>query len=693
MNHSTASVQQLGRYHVQNLIASGGMANIYRAKLVGVEGFEKVVAIKQILPHWSSNREFIDMLIDEAKVLLRLNHANIVHVFELNKQDDIYYLVMEYVDGADLRHVLKNLSERKEVLPVDLSLHIISQVLQALQYAHSRLDSTQQSLEIVHRDISPQNILLSRDGEVKVTDFGIAKIIGKTNETVTGTLKGKFAYMSPEQALGRDIDHRTDIFAAGIVLYEMVTGQRCFKGKNDLETLEAVRAAHLDFSSQAHLPQAIKDLISRALARDVDLRFQSAEDMLLQIRQIQNDFPSSSTEVRNFLQPILTMHHISLGTEKVLRSKTKVLEPSSANASTIIVTRSDSGTMQHPETILESQPKSLSNSFSSPSTLIRAQLEKTVLEEQATVVSSQPFLPVEFSQPVEHSQKNHERNHERKWRPIYTYVLPLLVGSLVFVAYHFYTQKKSSRMADASPSIPEQVMLPQPSPLSGSSPSQATNPSSLVEDKPVIPNLGTPVVITPSSQVPNLEIQKSGLESTVKLDPPKQDISTTNLAMIDKKELSPLSPLSTAEKKSDIPTQTSSILKQKSVGDDPKKTSAENSTGKIKSNSDKNIDPAKDKQSEISTGSLDKDGKVKAGKGRVVVNVVPWGKVTVIKSNGSAVASQEAPLKRELSGGNYTVKVNFPPMDKTLSTGLYISEGALVRCSARFGEKNSLSCR
>lgn len=298
-------LQQLGRYLLIEKISSGGMATVYRSKLFGVEGFVKDVAIKKILPHWSGNAEFIRMLIDEAKVLLHLNHANIVQVLELNREDDAYYLVMEYVDGVDLRNLSQRLKETGRFMPLMLVCAVARQILSGLHYAHEKKDRTEQSLGIVHRDVSPQNILISYDGEVKITDFGIAKIVGKTSETVTGTLKGKFAYMSPEQAMGQKVDHRTDIFAMGILLFEMATGERCFKGDTDLETLEAVRQARVVFPQITHerIPERLREIILKSLKKNREERFASAADFQADLRAFEREmgFTATAGDLRDFL--------------------------------------------------------------------------------------------------------------------------------------------------------------------------------------------------------------------------------------------------------------------------------------------------------------------------------------------------------------------------------------------------------
>lgn len=254
------------------------MAEIFRAVLTGVEGFEKVVVIKRIHPVWSERREFITMLVDEAKLLVHLNHPNIVQVFELGREGDTYYIAMEYVEGVDLRQVVQRLKALNRRLPQELALRIVLETLRGLHYAHERTLKDRGRLGIVHRDVSPQNILLSFEGEVKVTDFGIAKAMTQSHETQTGVLKGKYAYMSPEQAVGAALDARTDVFAAGIVLYELLFARRLFAASSEVETLDKVRRAEIPWPEGSdQLFPGLKEALETALRKDAKGRFPDAE--------------------------------------------------------------------------------------------------------------------------------------------------------------------------------------------------------------------------------------------------------------------------------------------------------------------------------------------------------------------------------------------------------------------------------
>ncbi|MBI3541471.1 MAG: serine/threonine protein kinase [Deltaproteobacteria bacterium] len=280
--------EKFGRYRLLRQLATGGMAEIYLAKLLGAEGFEKDIAIKKILPQWSSDRNFIEMLIDEAKIAVQLNHPNVIQVYEFAREDRAYYIAMEYVHGVDLRRVMQKAASLKKRVPIDIALTIMAEVLEGLAYSHSKKDSQGNPLQIVHRDISPQNILVSYEGSVKITDFGIAKAASKNHDTSVGVLKGKFAYMSPEQANQLELDHRSDLFSAAVVLYELLAGERLFFHHSDLETLDRVRRGDVQFSPKAEkiLPQRVRDVLFKALAKNPDERYPDATSFREEIAKI-----------------------------------------------------------------------------------------------------------------------------------------------------------------------------------------------------------------------------------------------------------------------------------------------------------------------------------------------------------------------------------------------------------------------
>ncbi|MEQ9081192.1 MAG: protein kinase [Sandaracinaceae bacterium] len=265
-----------GKYQLLDLLARGGMAEVFKAKSHGVEGFEKILVIKRILPELSENPQFVDMFINEAKIAVSLSHANIVQVFDLGRADERYFIAMEYVAGYDLATILARGKKLNKPIPQELAVYVVSEVAKGLDYAHRRRDAQLKPLHIVHRDVSPQNALISFEGEVKLTDFGIAQAAMAVEEkTDAGVLKGKYAYMSPEQARGEAVDGRTDLFALGTVLYELLSGQNPFYvPESSYETLRKVRE-HDFMPLSARLPEIPKELaaiVERAMSATADER-------------------------------------------------------------------------------------------------------------------------------------------------------------------------------------------------------------------------------------------------------------------------------------------------------------------------------------------------------------------------------------------------------------------------------------
>ncbi|MGM0559236.1 MAG: serine/threonine protein kinase, partial [Myxococcota bacterium] len=221
------------------------MAEVFKANSTSIQGYQKLVAIKRILPDLTKNERFVRMFLDEAKVSLHLNHTNIVQVFDLGMADGTYFIVMEFIDGTNLKKIIQGLGERRQRLSVEQATYIGLEVCKGLAHAHQKKDQEGNALSIVHRDISPPNVLMSREGEVKITDFGLAKAKSQAEITDPGVVKGKFGYLSPEAASGEDVDPRTDIFAVGILLWEMLAGRRLFLGDSDYDTLKLVRDAEI----------------------------------------------------------------------------------------------------------------------------------------------------------------------------------------------------------------------------------------------------------------------------------------------------------------------------------------------------------------------------------------------------------------------------------------------------------------
>jgi hypothetical protein len=284
----SSDYEEFGNYYLLEKIAVGGMAELFKAKQRGVHNFQKIVAIKRILPHLSDNDEFVTMFIDEAKLAAQLTHPNIVQIFDLGKASGAYYIAMEYVDGRDLRSLLRRVREYQLPFPEQVAAYIAVKVAQALDYAHRKRGMNDKELKLVHRDVSPQNIILSSEGAVKLVDFGIAKAATKTTQTMAGALKGKLLYMSPEQALGQPLDGRSDIYSLGLVLFELLTGERCFQADSELGVLEKVRLGRVA-DVRAFNPLVSNEMVAilnKVLAKSVEQRYASARLLERDLRDL-----------------------------------------------------------------------------------------------------------------------------------------------------------------------------------------------------------------------------------------------------------------------------------------------------------------------------------------------------------------------------------------------------------------------
>jgi serine/threonine protein kinase len=266
------------RYRVIERLESGGMAEVFRAESEGLQGFRKQVAIKRVLPHLSSKKKFISMFLDEARLSAQLSHSNCVQVFDIGVGDAAFFIVMEFVDGANLKAIIEHIKKSGRDFPVEAAVYIALELCKGLAYAHELTDSNGIPLHIVHRDMSPPNVLITKHGEIKIVDFGLAKANSQLERSEPGIIKGKFSYLSPEAAMGQDVDARTDVFAVGIILWELLAGQRLFLGDTDFQTVKRVQAAQVPSVSQINkkVPVELERIIARALARDPVARYSTA---------------------------------------------------------------------------------------------------------------------------------------------------------------------------------------------------------------------------------------------------------------------------------------------------------------------------------------------------------------------------------------------------------------------------------
>ena len=282
--------KRFGRYTLLRPIGRGGMAEVWKAKIHGAQNFQRLVVVKRILPHLSSDPEFVGMFTAEAMLSAQLNHPNIVQVFEFSEVEGEHYLAMEFVQGINVGEILKQLG--RVPVPLGMAAHIVREVSSALDYAHALTDEDGRPLSIIHRDVSPSNVMIGFDGAVKLVDFGVAKALRQSGEdTRTGALKGKVSYMSPEAVDGEfELDGRTDIFAAGVLLFELLTGRRLFKGQDDLKTIALIRTCKVDPPSQFRddVPPELDRIVKKALERDRDARYQTAGALAADLTQVVN---------------------------------------------------------------------------------------------------------------------------------------------------------------------------------------------------------------------------------------------------------------------------------------------------------------------------------------------------------------------------------------------------------------------
>ncbi len=299
------------RYQVIERIDAGGMAEVFKAESTSMQGFQKLVAIKRVLPSLTKNERFVRMFLDEAKVSLHLNHNNCVQVFDLGIADGTYFIVMEYINGTDLKKVLEQLARDNTFMPIEQAAYMAIEICKGLSHAHNKLDRDGNPLQIVHRDISPPNVLLSREGEVKITDFGLAKAQSQVETTDPGVVKGKFGYLSPEAAHGEQVDLRTDVFAVGILLWEMLIGKRLFLGKTDYETLKLVQDARIPSLQQyrSDVPHQLAQIVERALARDVNYRYQDCRALANDLAQFLFSWgrPVTGYDIATLVQEVMAV--------------------------------------------------------------------------------------------------------------------------------------------------------------------------------------------------------------------------------------------------------------------------------------------------------------------------------------------------------------------------------------------------
>jgi len=321
---------RFGKYVLLNRIAVGGMAEIFLARQEGLEGFEKTICIKRIRPHLSSQPNFVRMFLNEAKLAAQLNHPNIVTIYDLGRINDSYFIAMEYISGRDMSRIIPKAEKAEIPFPMIYALKIASNCCEGLYYAHTKTDAYGNPLHVVHRDITPENVLVGFNGTVKIVDFGIAKASTQLEQTRAGEIKGKLSYMSPEQAMGQQLDHRSDIFSLGAVMYEWVTGYKLFTGENEMAILKSIIDGKIYPPSyfKEDVPEAVERILMKALEKDREARYQSAWEMQFDIDTYVagSHFSPSNIHMSNFLKQIFD-DEIEREKELLVRSRDVVVEP------------------------------------------------------------------------------------------------------------------------------------------------------------------------------------------------------------------------------------------------------------------------------------------------------------------------------------------------------------------------------
>ncbi len=323
---TTSNRRMLGRYELLFMLGQGGMGEVHLARLTGAAGFEKLCIVKTVLPNLMGDQNFIDRFHHEARVLVQLTHSNIAQVHDMGEADGTLYMAIEYVAGVDLSRVQTRVERSQAAMPVPMALYMGQKLNEALGYAHRKVGADGTPLGIVHRDVSPQNMMVSYEGEVKVIDFGLAKSSARSKHTLPSTVMGKLGYMSPEQALAKPVDHRSDIFSSGIVVWEMLAGRSMYQGGTMSEMVAQMAVAEVPSLSAARpeVPAALEQIVMRALAKEPSARYQRADDFARALNEfaVREGMTTGAEEVGNYVR---AMCPEEFAAERQLQSRLSVM--------------------------------------------------------------------------------------------------------------------------------------------------------------------------------------------------------------------------------------------------------------------------------------------------------------------------------------------------------------------------------
>jgi len=399
-------VETFGRYELLRKLAAGGMGQVYLARQKGPVGFQKLLVVKRLLPHLSEDDEFIQMFLDEARIAALLNHPNIAQIYDLGEVDGTYYIAMEYVHGEAISDVLKRALQRRGAMPIAFKCRVIADAAAGLDAAHHARSPSGRKLALIHRDVSPQNVLVGFNGSVKIIDFGVAKAANKFSQTNVGQIKGKHAYMSPEQARGEPLDNRSDVFGLGTVFYEILTNTRLFKRESEMATLKAVVGARVTPPSEVApgIPKALDAVVLKALARNREERFATAGDMQLAIEDFlfKQQLPGTTAHLAAFMKELYA----------------EELEEEFSNEPTIIAydpRLMGKGKPKEKEKEKEKEPPAMLGDDVAPTSLVPAVKPPTPAPARvAGIIPKAPRVPASEKGGVDPAQKDSRKSRSGK---------------------------------------------------------------------------------------------------------------------------------------------------------------------------------------------------------------------------------------------------------------------------------------
>jgi serine/threonine-protein kinase len=508
----------LGRYQVVKHLASGGMADVLLGRSDGIEGFERHVVLKRIRAEHARDKRFISMFIDEARLAAGLHHQHIVQVFDIGEADGEYFFAMEYIHGEDLRKLLSATLKARSFVPLGLVCSIVSAAASGLHYAHERRDNKGKALNIVHRDVSPSNILIGYDGAVKVVDFGIAKATLRQAETVVGGLKGKCSYMSPEQCKGERIDRRSDVYGLGVLLYELATTSRLFKGDNEYLVMDAIVNGKLTLPQvrRPDLPNELSQIIMRALSVEPERRFQSADELRVALDHFVTNYElnGSTSAVASYMKKIFGERPEPWLEQDIEAEISVQARPSWSNISSA----------DEPGTLVGNDPAAIAESRRSSRRLpMPAPVAAAGTAQSISPYETRPSMKLGW----ESASPPPARSNKLLWMSV-----PVLALA-AFGLWKFGLDKQSSPPTAAAPTNAAAMPAPAPAP--------APTPAPVVEPAPVVPDVrvagaapadaaveSTPV---PAEVTVERQVKKNVATKPVKKATPETPASTAKVAV------------------------------------------------------------------------------------------------------------------------------------------------------------------